>query len=110
MQAAALLYQITKQKNYLEDAQNIAEACHKYFFAPFNSPDGQTFQLLRKGNIWFTAVMLRGFIELYKIDHNKTYLTDFQKVSIMHGNMPGTNGDSSKQIGAEQIKAIKNGC
>ena len=32
MQAAALLYQITKQKNYLEDAQNIAEACHKHFF------------------------------------------------------------------------------
>ena len=31
MQAAALLYQITKQKNYLEDAQNIAEACHKHF-------------------------------------------------------------------------------
>ncbi len=29
MQAAALLYQITKQKSYLEDAQNIAEACHK---------------------------------------------------------------------------------
>ena len=23
--------------------------------------------------------LLRGFIELYQIDHNKTYLTDFQK-------------------------------
>ena len=79
MQAAALLYQITKQRNYLEDAQNIAEACHKHFFTHFTSPNGQTFQLLKKGNIWFTAVMLRGFIELYQIDHNKTYLTDFQK-------------------------------
>ena len=79
MQAAALLYQITKQKSYLEDAQNIAEGCHKHFFTQFTSPDGQTFQLLKKGNIWFTAVMLRGFIELYQIDHNKTYLTDFQK-------------------------------
>ena len=79
MQAAALLYQITKQKSYLEDAQNIAEACHKHFFTQFTSPDGQTFQLLKKGNIWFTAVMLRGFIELYQIDHNKTYLTDFQR-------------------------------
>ena len=79
MQAAALLYQITKQRNYLEDAQNIAEACHKHFFTHFTSPNGQTFQLLKKGNIWFTAVMLRGFIELYQIDHNKSYLTDFQK-------------------------------
>lgn len=48
MQAAALLYQITKQKSYLEDAQNIAEACHKHFFTHFTSPDGQTFQLLKK--------------------------------------------------------------
>lgn len=79
MQAAALLYQITKQKNYLEDAQNIAEACHKHFFTHFTLPNGQTFQLLKKGNIWFTAVMLRGFIELYHTDHNKTYLADFQK-------------------------------
>lgn len=109
MQAAALLYQITKQKNYLEDAQNIAEACHKHFFTHFTSPNGQTFQLLKKGNIWFTAVMLRGFIELYHTDHNKTYLADFQKALIMHGNMPGINGDSSKQIGAEQIKMRKNG-
>ena len=67
------------QKNYLEDAQNIAEACHKHFFTHFTSPNGQTFQLLKKGNIWFTAVMLRGFIELYHTDHNKTYLADFQK-------------------------------
>lgn len=79
MQAAALLYQITKDKNYLEDAQKIAKACHNYFFAPFTSPDGQSFRLLKKGNIWFTAVMLRGFIELYQIDHNKAYLADFQK-------------------------------
>lgn len=48
MQAAALLYQITKQRNYLEDAQNIAEACHKHFFTHFTSPNGQTFQLLKK--------------------------------------------------------------
>lgn len=79
MQAAALLYHITKDKNYLEDAQKIAKACHNYFFAPFTSSDGQSFRLLKKGNIWFTAVMLRGFIELYQIDNNKAYLADFQK-------------------------------
>ena len=70
---------VRRQKNYLEDAQNIAEACHKHFFTHFTSPNGQTFQLLKKGNIWFTAVMVRGFIELYHTDHNKTYLADFQK-------------------------------
>ena len=43
MQAAALLYQITKQKNYLEDAQNIAEACHKHFFTHFTLPTDKHF-------------------------------------------------------------------
>ena len=35
--------------------------------------------MLNKGNVWFTAVMLRGYIELYQIDQNKTYLDAFQK-------------------------------
>lgn len=79
MQAAALLYRITKQKHYLTEAQNIARACHERFFFLFTPAEGQPFRLLKEGNIWFTAVMLRGFAELYRLDHNTTYLTDFQK-------------------------------
>ena len=30
-------------------------------------------------DIWFTAVMLRGFIELYKQDNNKKYLDAFNR-------------------------------
>lgn len=33
--------------------------------------------MLKKGDVWFTAVMLRGFIELYQIDGNKTFLDSF---------------------------------
>lgn len=79
MQAAALLYKITKEKRFLKDAQVIAKACHKHFFNNFTDEKGNKFCLLRKGNIWFSAVMLRGFIELYQIDNNKEYLTDFKK-------------------------------
>lgn len=35
--------------------------------------------MIKKGDIWFTAVMLRGFIELYHLDKNKTYLDAFNK-------------------------------
>ena len=35
--------------------------------------------MIKQGDVWFTAVMLRGFIELYHIDHNKTYLDSFNK-------------------------------
>lgn len=79
MQAAALLYQLTDNPAYLSDAQNIAKACYQYFFFDFTSPAGATFKMLKKGDVWFTAVMLRGFIELYPLDKNKSYLEAFDQ-------------------------------
>lgn len=77
MQSAALLYQLTGNKHYLKDAQNIANGCYNYFFTQFVPEQGEPFRLLKKGDVWFTTVMLRGFIELYHTDHNKTYLDSF---------------------------------
>lgn len=79
MQSATLLYQLTGQKKYMKDAQNIAKGCHNYFFMDYTPPDGNTFKLIKKGDIWFTAVMLRGFIELYQVDKNKAYLNSFNQ-------------------------------
>lgn len=79
MQSAALLYQLTQDPAYLKEAQNIARECHNYFFVDFTPTTGEPFKLLKKGDIWFTAVMLRGFIELYPLDKNKTYLDAFNK-------------------------------
>lgn len=78
MQAAALLHKLTKEKQYLTDAQNIAASAHNYFFRPFNDENGCSFRLLKKGNVWFTAIMFRGFIELYNQDKNNIYLLDFK--------------------------------
>src|SRR5690606_30128846 len=79
MEAAALLHKLTEEKYYLTDAQNIAASAYKYFFQSFNDENGCTFRLLKKGNVWFTAIMFRGFIELYHQDKDKTYLHDFKK-------------------------------
>ncbi len=79
MQAATLLYLLTGDGQYLTDAQNIAQACHGYFFMDYKQEDGTSFKLLKKGDVWFTAVMLRGFIELYQVDKNKTYLNSFNQ-------------------------------
>lgn len=79
MQSAALLYKLTRNKIYLVDAQNIAKSCYSYFFNDFTPTVGNSFKLLRKGDVWFYAVMLRGFIELYQIDKNKTYINAFNK-------------------------------
>lgn len=79
IQSAALLYQLTGNENYLTDAQNIARACHNYFFMDYTTEQGKTIKLLKKGDIWFTAVMLRGFIELYQADRNRVYLDSFNQ-------------------------------
>jgi hypothetical protein len=63
----------------LTDAQNIAQSAYNYFFEDFKDEKGEQFKLLKKGDVWFTAVMLRGFIELYGIDKNPLYLTAFEK-------------------------------
>lgn len=77
--AATLLYQLTGCSHFLKDAQNIAKACYNYFFINFIPEEGEPFKLLKKGDVWFTAVMLRGFIELYQTDHNKTYINSFNQ-------------------------------
>ena len=80
MQSAALLYQLTKNPIYLKDAQNIAKECFNYFVTDFTpATNEEAFRMLKKGDIWFTAVMLRGFIELYQIDKDKTYINAFNK-------------------------------
>ena len=79
MQASALLYKTTRQEKYLQEAQHIAHACYDYFFHDFHTATGETLRLLDKNDIWFTAIMLRGFIELYNIDHNEEYINAFQK-------------------------------
>lgn len=79
MQSAALLYKLTKDEAYLSEAQNIAGSCYNHFFADFTAPSGEQFKLLKKGDVWFIAVMLRGFIELYNLDNNKTYIDAFGK-------------------------------
>jgi len=44
LQAAALLYRLTQEKQYLMDAQKLGEACYSYFFQDVT---GQEFKLLK---------------------------------------------------------------
>ncbi|MGS2764248.1 glycoside hydrolase family 76 protein [Sinomicrobium sp. M5D2P9] len=84
MQAAVLLYNITNEIHYLEDAQNIAEAAHQKWFAPFRSDIlNKSFNILEPGHVWFQGIMLRGYVELYNVDHNSEYIDDYKK-TLLH--------------------------
>lgn len=110
MQSAALLYQLTNNPVYLEEAQNIAKECYNYFFTDFTTNSGESFKMIKKGDVWFTAVMLRGFIELYHLDKNKTYIDAFDKSlsyawenardekGLFHTDLSGNNKDDKKWL------------
>lgn len=110
MQSAALLYQLTQDPAYLEEARNIAKECYNYFFTDFTPTGGEAFKMIKKGDIWFTAVMLRGFIELYHLDKNKTYIEAFNhsldyawnnardEKGLFHTDLSGNNKDEKKWL------------
>jgi len=79
IQSAALQYKLTKDEKYLKEAQKVADASYNYFFYNFTGKDGKEFRMIKNGEIWFTAVMMRGFIELYHLDNNRTYIDAFEK-------------------------------
>ncbi len=79
IQAAALLYNITNNAKYLTDAKLSAESAYNYFFEKYTLPTGETITVLKKGSLWFNAVMFRGFAELNKIEKNMKYITAFKQ-------------------------------
>ena len=62
-----LLYNITKEKKYLTEAERIASAVKQDFYRNHKLPD----------NYWFNAVLLRGEVALYQADKNKNYIQFF---------------------------------
>ncbi|MEO5999628.1 MAG: glycoside hydrolase family 76 protein [Chitinophagaceae bacterium] len=66
LQSAVLLYNITHENAYLQEAHKMANASLESFY------NGKF-----PGNYWFNAVLLRGYIELYKVDKEKRFLQAF---------------------------------
>lgn len=89
MQAAVLLYNITGNISYLNDAQEIAESAYRRWFSPFYSAPLKESIRMISGHTWFNAIMFRGFIELYKAEMklngeaDRTYITAYEK-SLSH--------------------------
>ncbi|MEO8819687.1 MAG: glycoside hydrolase family 76 protein [Ginsengibacter sp.] len=67
LQSNVLLYEITKDKKYLNEAERIASAAKQHFYKNYKLP----------GNYWFNAVLLRGEIALYNVDKNKDHIQFF---------------------------------
>lgn len=80
MQAACLLYNITGEQKYLDDASQIALSAFQKWFSLYDSKElGEKFYRINGDHAWFYAVLFRGFIELYKIDKRRIYIDAFEK-------------------------------
>lgn len=69
LEANVKLYHITRNRKYLKEAQRIAAASYERFFHNGRFPQ----------NYWFNAVLLRGYIALYKTDHERRYIDAMQQ-------------------------------
>ena len=74
------MYNITGEQQYLNEAQQIARSAHNKWFTLYDSKElGEKFYRINGDHAWFYAVLFRGFLELYKIDGRRDYVTAFEK-------------------------------
>jgi len=78
LQAAALLYKLTGEKNYLSEAQKIAKSAILHFTKDFTTPEGKQIRLFKNTGNWFNTILFRGYAELYRLDKNPEYIQIFQ--------------------------------
>ena len=69
LQSNVYLYELTKDKSYLDKAKKIADSSLTYFYGKENFRDGY----------WFNAVMLRAYQHLLKFSPEKKYINAFIK-------------------------------
>lgn len=72
LQSNVYLYEITKDKKYLQEAITIADASATYFYGGGNFRD----------DYWFNAVLLRGYCHLLKYNPDRKYIHAFQDCTI----------------------------
>lgn len=74
--ANALLYQITDEQSYLDEARAVADASLSHFLRDIPNSDTQ----LYPATPWFNAVLFRGYLALYEADpkHDPRYIESFK--------------------------------
>ena len=93
LQANVVLYTITKDQKYLAEAKRVAAAGKARFYKNGRLPD----------NYWFNAVLLRGYVALFKVDKNKEWITFFREDA---DNIWDTERDATNLLGRKPAKSL----
>ena len=99
IEAGVLLYNHTKNKDYLIDAQKTALGTHQFFAKTKQTINGE--QLFFPDSPWFNVILFRGLKALYSVDRNPTYVNTLKrnaKYAWLHSK------DSSELFGNDWCK------
>jgi uncharacterized protein YyaL (SSP411 family) len=76
LQASVMLYKLTGDKSYLDEATIIAKNVIIHFTEEYQY-NGKSIRLFKNTGNWFNYILLRGYIELYSVDKDRGYLDIF---------------------------------
>ena len=77
IEAGALLYEITGNEEYLKQAQATAAASLQQWTKVYTNDSGETLEIVESGDVWFDAVLMRGYLALWRADGQDVYLSAF---------------------------------
>lgn len=108
IQSAALQYKLTGDKKFLEEAQMTARNGMDYFTVDFTDPAGKQMKLFKRTDLWFLAVMMRGYVELYQLDGDPQYLRIYaDNIDQAWNNVRDAQGFISKDLSGAQNDTYK---
>lgn len=77
IEAGVLLYEITGHAVYLQQAKDTAAAAMQQWAKQYSNDNGETLIIVESGDVWFDAVMLRGFLALWRVEKTDIFLVAY---------------------------------
>jgi uncharacterized protein YyaL (SSP411 family) len=108
LQSSAILYKLTGEEKYLDEAQKIAHSAINYFTEEFTTPEGKTIRLLKDNDNWFNVILFRGYGELFHVTNDPEYIKVFQNnLDYLWNHVRNSDGLFSKGWAAQQNETHK---
>lgn len=106
IQAGALLYRITGEQHYLEEAQRTAESADRFFRTATDKTDPS--MRVHRDMSWFNVILFRGLKALSEIDGNTAYVDAMTRnVRNAWGHYRDENGLLGRDWSGHQIEPYK---
>lgn len=77
IEAGVLLYEITGNVEYLQQAQATAAASLHQWTTVYTNQKEESLYIVESGDVWFDAVLLRGYLALWRADGQDAYISSY---------------------------------